>query len=208
MSSERSTRSCRRPTEPAATDARYVPGNYSYQGHGAFFKTGVTVHTVGSRAGVGEPARAAVRVSVRKLSRFLCCLRQVSAMVSRRSTRRMPRPRWERKLVFLQITPERSARSASLLVGSTPSCRRLPRSSSSFPCCASYGGVATQLWRRQSAGCTGLTSTWSSGGIFDVVPSRRGESTRCSRCPWPYSSAALSGLGCSNSGEHIPSSQA
>jgi len=53
--------------------------------------------------------------------------------VSSRSTMRSPRSLLEPKEVLRQMTAARSARSLSLLVGSTPSCRLNAQSASQSP---------------------------------------------------------------------------
>src|SRR5581483_6856720 len=77
----------------------------------------------GSRDGNGLLRRTASLAATRKSSRRLPCCRQVATTVSSRSAKRLPASLSDPKLPLRHSTAGRTARSAPLFVGSTPSTR-------------------------------------------------------------------------------------
>src|SRR5262249_35174509 len=74
----------------------------------------------GRREGGGNPERKAIRAWRMKSRQDRCCRRQVSTTDRMRATKVLPRVEWVPYDNRRQITGCRSARSALLLVGSTP----------------------------------------------------------------------------------------
>jgi hypothetical protein len=77
----------------------------------------------GGREGGGLPRNAASPAATRKSSNRRPCCRQVATTVSSRSANRLPASLSDPKLPLRHSTAGRRARSAPLLVGSTPSAR-------------------------------------------------------------------------------------
>src|SRR5439155_13744662 len=80
----------------------------------------VTVHPTGSSLGGGCPRRSAVMASTRNANTGRPCCRSVCTTVSIRSTNRHPASLWHPNDRRRHNTAGRTARSAALLVGSTP----------------------------------------------------------------------------------------
>src|SRR5215213_5333457 len=80
-------------------------------------------HGTGSREGGGLPRSAASSTATRKSTSDRPCCRQVAATASDRSAKRLPPSLSDPKLPLRHNTAGRKARSATLLVGSTPSTR-------------------------------------------------------------------------------------
>jgi hypothetical protein len=80
----------------------------------------VIVQGVGRSDSAGAPAPAAAMASVRNAQTLRSCCRQVVTTDRTRSTTWLPSSPWVPIHCVRQVTAGRSARSAALLVGSTP----------------------------------------------------------------------------------------